>query len=319
VITSARHELPLKLAVSSTQPVDIGVGSHAPSLALPPKKPRVHAEVGRYRLRLAETLEDRDAACRLRFRVFNIELGEGLESSYRTGRDVDRFDSCCAHLLVEDKLEDSDARRIVGTYRMQSGATAAGNFGYYSEQEFDFSPYEVLRPGILELGRACIDREHRTAEVLTLLWRGIAQYASDMGLRYLVGCSSINSQDPCEGRQMYGQLAHYRVSPEFMTLPTASYACPIEQQGAHAQPSPCRQDESMPNTQTAPVEIPAAVQNTSAVKVPKLLRTYLAIGARIAAPPAWDRAFGTIDFLTLLDLKLLSPSARNRFLAPLTQ
>jgi putative hemolysin len=55
------------------------------------------------------------------------------------------------------------------------------------------------------------------------------------------------------------------------------------------------------------------------VKVPKLLRTYLAIGARIAAPPAWDRAFGTIDFLTLLDLKMLSASARNRFLAPLTQ
>jgi putative hemolysin len=54
-------------------------------------------------------------------------------------------------------------------------------------------------------------------------------------------------------------------------------------------------------------------------KIPKLLRTYLAIGARIAAPPAWDRAFGTIDFLTLLDLKLLSSSARNRFLAPLTQ
>ena len=54
-------------------------------------------------------------------------------------------------------------------------------------------------------------------------------------------------------------------------------------------------------------------------KVPRLLRTYLAIGARIAAPPAWDRAFGTIDFLTLLDLKLLTPAARNRFLAPLTR
>ena len=53
-------------------------------------------------------------------------------------------------------------------------------------------------------------------------------------------------------------------------------------------------------------------------KVPKLLKTYLAIGARIAAPPAWDREFGTIDFLTVLDLKLLAPSARNRFLAPLT-
>ncbi len=155
------------------------------------------------------------AACRLRFKVFNIELGEGLESSYQTGLDTDHFDHVCEHLLVEDKQEDNPARRIVGTYRMQSGITAERNLGYYSEQEFSFAPYEPLRAGILELGRASIDREHRTPEVLMLLWRGIAQYATDMGLRYLIGCSSLNSKDPAEGWQMYRQLEQYRVSPEF--------------------------------------------------------------------------------------------------------
>lgn len=268
------------------------------SLPSTTQKPRVHAEVGKYRLRLAQTAEDRNAACRLRFKVFNIEMGEGLEISYQTGLDTDKFDLFCEHLLVEEKA----TRRIVGTYRMQSGETAANNLGYYSEQEFYFAPYEPLRSGILELGRASIDREHRTPEVLTLLWRGIAQYATDMGLRYLVGCSSLNSQDPCEGWQMYRQLENFRVSPEFATEPTAAYACPTEQQGATAQPTPC-----------------ATAASLSAMpKVPRLLRTYLAIGARICAPPAWDREFGTIDFLTLLDLKLISPSARNHFLAPLT-
>ena len=257
---------------------------------------------------MAETAEDRAAACRLRFRVFNIELGEGLESSYQTGLDTDRFDACCEHLLVEDKQEANPSRRIVGTYRMQSGTTAARHHGYYSEQEFNFAPYEPLRPGILELGRACIDRSHRTPEVLMLLWRGIAQYACDMGLRYLVGCSSINSQDPAEGWQVYRQLDRYRVLPEFETEPTAAYACPIEPEGAQAQPSPFHR--SLPEPEAAAA---------TPCKVPKLLKTYLAIGARIAAPPAWDREFGTIDFLTLLDLRLLSSSARNRFLAPLTQ
>ena len=134
----------------------------------------------------AEPIEDREAACRLRFKVFNIELGEGLAEllSEPAWIRID-FDLFCEHLLVEDKLESNPARRIVGTYRMQSGTTAAHNLGYYSEQEFNFAPYEPLRPGILELGRASIDREHRTPEVLTLLWRGIAQYATDMGLRYL--------------------------------------------------------------------------------------------------------------------------------------
>ena len=264
--------------------------------------------MGRYRLRLAETAEDRDAACRLRFKVFNIELGEGLESSYRTGLDTDQFDPICEHLLVEDKLEENPARRIVGTYRMQSGTTAGRNLGYYSEQEFSFAPYEPLRAGILELGRASIDREHRTPEVLTLLWRGIAQYATDMGLRYLIGCSSLNSKDPAEGWQMYRQLEQYRVSPEFETEPTAAYACPIEQEGA-ARTAVALQSEY------DRCRLPAF---PSLVKVPKLLKTYLAIGARIGGPPAWDREFGTIDFLTLLDLKSISPSARNRFLAPLT-
>jgi putative hemolysin len=308
VIPYSRQKVPLKLNLDSHSLAEIAFPTDAPSLPAVTAVPRIHAAVGRYRLRLAESAEDREAACRLRFKVFNIELGEGLESSYETGLDIDRFDAVCEHLLVEDKL----SRRVVGTYRMQSGETASRHEGYYSGQEFNLAPYEPLRAGILELGRASIDREHRTPEVLMLLWRGIAQYATEMGLRYLLGCSSLNSNDPAEGWQMYRQIDNFRVSPEFETLPTAAYACPTEQQDAHAQPPFCQTDRSSPDeVSTAPGKTP--------IKVPKLLRTYLAIGARIAAPPAWDREFRTIDFLTLLDLKLLSPVARQRFLAPLAQ
>ena len=314
MIAQTRQKVPLKLSIGSASLVELSLPTYIPSPSVTKTTPRIHAEVGRYRLRLAASAEDREAACRLRFNVFNIELGEGLASSYQTGLDADQFDPVCEHLLVEDKLEDDPSRSIVGTYRMQSGDTAERNLGYYSEQEFSFAPYEALRPGILELGRASIDREHRTPEVLTLLWRGIAQYATDMGLRYLIGCSSLNSMDPAEGWQMYRQLEQYRVSPEFETEPTAAYACPSEQEGAHAQPSPCIMES---NPAESVVAAQAATQTLP--KVPKLLKTYLTIGARIAAPPAWDREFGTIDFLTLLDLRLLSSSARNRFLAPLVQ
>ena len=248
--------------------------------------PRVHAEVGRYRLRLANSIVDRDAVCRLRFKVFNIELGKGLEASYNTGLDTDHFDLFCEHLLVEDKNDG----RVVGTYRMQSGLTAQRNLGYYSEQEFDLSPYEAKRGEVLELGRASIDSDHRTPEVLTLLWRGIAQYAREMKLRYLIGCSSLTSSDANEGWQMYRQLSHYHAAQELTTVPKVSYCC--------ADPAlSCGQEE--------------------VVKVPKLLKTYLALGARICSVPAWDQEFGTIDFLTLLDLETISSSARNRFLSPL--
>jgi len=300
VISRIRWKVPIRLAHGSTPLVEIAFPTVAPPPFAVSTGPDIRAEVGNYRLHLAQTREERDAACRLRFRVFNVELGEGLESSYETGLDTDRFDEFCEHLIVEDKA----SRRVVGTYRMQSGATAAQHLGYYSAQEFDLAPYEPLRPSILELGRAAIDREHRTPEVLTLLWRGIAQYAHELGLRYLLGCSSLNSCDPAEGWQMYQQLQQYRVAAEFMTVPTVAYSCPEEKQDSIALP-----DFSQDTAATAP----------AAVKVPKLLKTYLAIGARIAAPPAWDREFRTIDFLTLLDLKSLSAAARNRFLAPLTQ
>ena len=306
MIPHPQHKVRLKFDVSSAPVAETGfaAGGVAPPSVAPER--RVHADVGQYRLRLAETAADREAACRLRFKVFNIELGEGLESSYECGLDVDRFDTVCEHLLVEDKI----SRRVVGTYRMQSGETAARHLGYYSEQEFCLKPYEPLRAGILELGRASIDREHRTPEVLMLLWRGIAQYATDMGLRYLLGCSSLNSNDPAEGWRMYRQLESFRTPKEFETTPTGMYACPPELQAADAPPLPCQTDRLLPDGSRA--------TSISQSKVPKLLKTYLAIGARIAAPPAWDREFRTIDFLTLLDLKLLSAAARNRFLAPLT-
>ena len=282
MLTLKRVSSPRRLVSGAGSPADIQTGGKAPVReSFARQSPAILVQLGKYEIRLAETLAEREASCRLRFKVFNIELGEGLEASYQTGLDQDQFDLFCDHLIVEDRSR----REVVGTYRMQSGVTAGQKLGYYSEQEFDFSPYETIRSEVLELGRASIDREHRTSEVLTLLWRGIAQYARCYKLRYLIGCSSLNSRDPREGWSMYRQLAPFLAPEPLQTRPTPGY------------------------------ELPAACKdNRDEVKVPKLLKTYIAVGARICGEPAWDREFGTIDFLTLLDLAQLSPAARNRFL-----
>lgn len=291
MITQNLRSLRRWQAIAATDVLDVQVGSptRKPEPAASPRpddKPVIVSDYGRYGVRVAHTLEEREAACRLRFKVFNIELGEGLAASYRTGLDQDDFDLFCDHLVVEDKTD----HRIVGTYRMQAGVTAARNLGYYSAQEFDFSPYEHLRNETLELGRASIDREHRTSEVLTLLWRGIGQYASFYGLRYLIGCSSLNSQDPQDGWAMYDQLSAFQVAEPLRTVTTPAFTLPPRADNRAGMPENCP-------------------------KVPKLLRTYIGVGARICGPAAWDREFGTIDFLTLLDLHQLSPAARTRFMA----
>jgi putative hemolysin len=288
VITPTRQFPPRSLAAAADV---VGLHSGLPTTAPSPAshlsaartetRPLISIDLGRYQVRLAQSLAERDAACRLRFKVFNIELGEGLEASYKTGLDQDQFDLFCDHLIVEDR----SAREIVGTYRMQSGDAAASQLGYYSSQEFDFTPYQGIRSQVLELGRASIDREHRSSEVLTLLWRAIAQYSQAYRLRYLIGCSSLNSRDPQAGWAMYEQLMPFLVASPFRTLPTAEYTLP-----------------------------PSTGPSLDTPKVPKLLKTYIAVGARICGAPAWDRDFGTIDFLTLLDLEQLTPAARNRFL-----
>jgi putative hemolysin len=235
---------------------------------------------GPYVARFAIGNDDLVAALRLRFEVFNLELNEGLQSAYAVGYDHDEFDEVCDHLIVEH----IPSKKIVGTYRLQTGITAGENLGYYSQREFDFSPYQTLRPRLVELGRACIHRDHRLTDVLYLLWRGIAGYALKHGSRFLIGCSSLTSQDPAHGSTVYGRLLEWQVEDSLRTLPREGFAMPI----VHSSQTDDR--------------------------VPKLLRTYLSIGARICGPPALDSEFNTIDFLTLLDLEHLHPRIRMRFL-----
>jgi putative hemolysin len=233
-----------------------------------------------YATRLAQCTEDMHAAQKLRFQVFNLELNEGLQESYATGRDEDPFDAVCDHLIVEHV----PSGQIVGTYRLQTGINAAAYRGYYCEQEFEFRLFEPLRDQLIELGRACVHHHHRNLIVLGLLWKGIARYARQHNARYLIGCSSLTSQDPAAGASAYADLCRRHLAPlEFRTRPRPEFDCPQEQL---APESP---------------------------KIPKLLTAYLTIGAKICGPPALDRQFKTIDFLTLLDLNSLPAAVRQRF------
>ena len=233
-----------------------------------------------YASRLARTPGEIQAAQALRFQVFNLELNEGLNRSYATGLDADPFDAVCDHLIVEHVATGE----VVGTYRMQTGLRAAKNLGYYCAQEFHFDVFEPGRDKILELGRACVHRQHRNLLVLGLLWKGIADYASERGARYLIGCSSLTSQDPAAGASAYSELCrNHLAAPAWRTTPLPTHAVPLE------------------------------VVTEEPVSIPKLLRAYLTIGGKICGPPALDAQFKTIDFLTLLDIEALPAATRERF------
>ena len=67
---------------------------------------------GRYSARFARSPEDLTRIQRLRFEVFNLELQEGLDSSFLTGLDQDQFDAHCHHLMVEHRADGRRRRHL---------------------------------------------------------------------------------------------------------------------------------------------------------------------------------------------------------------
>jgi putative hemolysin len=234
-----------------------------------------------YELTLAADLDEVRAAQRLRFEVFNLELHEGLPEAFGTGLDADAFDEVCDHLMVRERA----TRAVVGTYRLQTGRSAAAHRGYYSAREFEFAPFEPVRGEVVELGRACVAAEHRNQTVLGLLWKGVARYAQAHGARYLVGCSSLTTQDEAAALATWRQLMPAcHAEPRWRTVPCPGWRCDARGREAAALP------------------------------VPRLLRAYLALGARLCGEPAIDREFSTVDFLTWLDLRAMPGAVLRKFL-----
>lgn len=251
----------------------------------PESLPKEARTFGHYTLRFAQAQDDLAAITRLRYRVFNLELGEGFDRAHATGHDEDQFDATCHHLTVIDNISG----QVIGTYRLQTSAMAAAHGGFYSAGEFDLAALPAdLIDGAVEAGRACIAQEHRNQWVLFLLWRGLADYLMKNQKRCLFGCSSLTSQDPIDGTRMLTHLtAQGFVHPRVSVTPRAGLEC------------------ISPSDADAP--------SAAALKIPKLFEIYLKYGAKVCGPPAIDRDFKTIDFFTLLEVANLPPAALRTF------
>ncbi|MDR9418953.1 GNAT family N-acetyltransferase [Gracilimonas sp.] len=236
----------------------------------------------KYTVRLARNQAEIEEALKLRFQVFNIELGEGLASSYTNNMDVDEFDAQCDHLIVVE----NETAEVIGTYRLQDNNMAEQAMGFYTMREFQINllPSEILLNAV-EAGRACIRKDHRNSRTLYLLWKGIAKYLSYSGRRHLFGCCSIPSQDDYEGWQYYRYLNKHDFVDTNMLIPVQpDYIC----------------KDKIYIKKSDPI-------------LPNLFTLYLKLGAKVCSVPAIDQEFKTIDFLILLDLQNLSTETKQLF------
>ena len=252
----------------------------------PEALPDAQAESGAYTLEFARTEGQLDDILRLRFEVFNLELGEGLNESYITGRDEDDLDRVFHHLLIRS----SRTGEVVGTYRMQTRAMADRHAGYYSAGEFDLGglPQDILDQSV-EIGRACVAKDHRNGRVLHLMWRGLASYLTWNDKRYLFGCCSLTSQDRALGARVHGYLQREGyLWPAGTVTPLPELACPADDRDG---------------------------QSAEDIHIPPLFQSYLNMGATVCGPPAIDTLFKTIDFLVLFDKTKLSARVYRSFFA----
>ncbi|KAF7599595.1 MAG: GNAT family N-acetyltransferase [Candidatus Dactylopiibacterium carminicum] len=227
---------------------------------------------------LAATESEILEAQKLRYRVFAEEMGARLNT--RTpGVDRDHFDAHCQHLIVRDEAQG----RIVGTYRILTPEAARRIGGYYSETEFDLTRLQHLRPGLVEIGRSCIDADYRTGAVITLLWNGLSRFMLANGYDHLMGCASVGMADGGHNAaNLYRALQDKLAPVEYHVFPR----------------------------NPLPVE---ALASDIRAELPPLLKGYLRAGAQVCGAPAWDPDFNTADLFILLSMKRVDSRYAKHF------
>lgn len=232
----------------------------------------------RYSLLLSTDPGMIEAAQRLRYDVFTSTPGFAVPAAGGDGRDADRFDEFCDHLLVRD----DDTGELVGCYRMlaPTGAIAAG--GLYTATEFDIRALDPLRPSLVEMGRAVVRDGHRNGGVVLLMWAGILAYLDRYGYDHVTGCVSVPIGGEDDGRAPGSQLRGVR---DFIL---SRHAAPPEYRVYPHRPV------VVDGTGIDDIAPPARPS------VPALMRGYLRLGARVCGEPAHDPDFGVGDFCVLL-------------------
>lgn len=217
-------------------------------------------------------------AQRLRYRVFAEEMGARLNTKIE-GVDQDIYDAYCDHLVVRN----DDSGEVVGTYRILSPEKAS-QIGYYSENEFDLTRLQHLRPQLVEIGRSCVHPDFRSGATITLLWAGLAKYMLENKYQYLMGCASISMRDGGHiAASLYRQLTNEMSPIEYRVFPRC--ALPLDS---------LRQDVD--------------------AELPPLVKGYLRAGAWVCGDPAWDPDFNTADLPILLPMTRLDPRYSKHFI-----
>ena len=232
-------------------------------------------EKGRFRARLTDCPADVDAALALRARRF------------RNGSDdADALDDVCRHVIVEP----IDGGNPIATFRFLHLADGRGIGLTYSAQFYDLTRLQAYCRPLIEIGRFCTDGEVSDADVLRIGWALLTRYVDAHEIGLMFGCSSFPGNDTAPYRDTLCLLALRHCAPKewapgMGSQDIVSFA-DILLGGA-------------PNLRAANAAMP------------KLLRTYLAMGGWVSDHAVIDRELGTFHVFTGVEIDSIPPTRKR--------
>jgi putative hemolysin len=232
---------------------------------------------------------------RLRELTFR-EIGEGTNKAV----DLDEYDIYYHHLFIWDVK----AKLIVGAYRLGLGDEifySMGKKGFYVSELFkiksQFTP--VLKKSI-ELGRSWIRKEYQQKPLpLFLLWKGILKYLIDNPrYRYLIGPVSISNSFSKFSKSLivdYINRNHFDHELAQFVRPRKQFKVDLGDLDPDVLLSA---EDSFKGLDQIISEV-----ETRSLKVPVLLRQYIALNARIISFNIDPKFSDCLDGFLVLDLQ----------------
>ncbi|MFC5282962.1 lysophospholipid acyltransferase family protein [Pedobacter alpinus] len=228
------------------------------------------------------------------------EIGEGTNKS----TDLDSYDIYYSHLFIWDK----ETKMVVGAYRIGKGDEifySYGKKGFYIYELFKIKSqlYPVLRNS-LELGRSWIRKEYQQKPLpLFLLWKGILKYVLDNPqFRYLIGPVSISNAFSKFSKSLIVNFIyrnHFDTEMAQMVKPRKQFKVDFSKIDVDLLTAT---SSSLKNLDSLIAEI-----ETSHIKVPVLLRQYIALNAKIICFNIDPKFSDCLDGFLVLDLQNVPP------------
>ena len=234
--------------------------------------------IGRYRVRMAQTKADLQAAQALRHLAF---YG-------REGLDADPFDDTCTHILIEELA----GGRLVCCFRMLPLTRGSEINRSYSAQFYELSALRGFDGKMVEMGRFCIRPGVTDPDILRIAWGEMTRYVDENKVEMLFGCSSFSGTDAESYLDAFAMLKERHLAPR-RWLPRVKAPSVFR----FAQKLRWRKPDA----------------RLAMSRMPPLLRTYLLMGGWVSDHAVVDRQLNTLHVFTGLEISAI-PATRKRLL-----